>query len=231
MSNFKLKPTHAPVKAYYETLERFGRGKFDNEGNVRRAFEALLEKCARAYEWMVVPEYQIARAGKNPLRVDAAVLDAFNLPRGYWEAKDEKDDLKAEVNKKFAAKADKWVKPSQNCHSERSLARFCAKRSRRTCGCFCLCFLCRWLVDGEGRVDCFARAVISADGQGRSQEVLRTIPCVPVCHRRSIYPIFRQNPPLRRAREQKQPQVLRLRPTQKAAPNSAQDDRFKVGIH
>jgi hypothetical protein len=27
MSNFKLKATHAPVKAYYETLERFGRGK------------------------------------------------------------------------------------------------------------------------------------------------------------------------------------------------------------
>jgi hypothetical protein len=52
---------------------------------------------------MGVPEYQIARAGKNPLRVDAAVLDAFNLPRGYWEAKDEKDDLKAEMNKKFAA--------------------------------------------------------------------------------------------------------------------------------
>ena len=103
MSNFKLKATHAPVKAYYETLERFGRGKFDNEGNVRRAFEALLEKCARSYEWMVVPEYQIARTGKNPLRVDAAVLDAFNLPRGYWEAKDEKDDLRAEMNKKFTA--------------------------------------------------------------------------------------------------------------------------------
>jgi hypothetical protein len=49
MSAFKLKATHAPVKAYYETLERFGRGKFDNEGNIRRAFEALLEKCARAY--------------------------------------------------------------------------------------------------------------------------------------------------------------------------------------
>ena len=103
MSNFKLKASHEPVKAYYETLERFERGKFDNEGNVRRALEALLEKCARAYEWMGVPEYQIARAGKNPLRVDAAVLDAFNLPRGYWEAKDEKDDLKAEMNKKFAA--------------------------------------------------------------------------------------------------------------------------------
>jgi len=103
MSNFKLKPTHAPVKAYYETLAKCAAGKFDNEGNLRRAFESLLEKCARSFEWFVVGEYQIARPGKSPLRVDAAVLDAFNLPRGYWEAKDEKDDLKAEVNKKFAA--------------------------------------------------------------------------------------------------------------------------------
>jgi hypothetical protein len=102
MSNFKLKPTHAPVKTYYETLERFERGKFDNEGNVRRAFEALLEKCARSFEWMVVPEFPIPRAGRNPAKVDAAVPDAFNIPRGYWEAKDEKDDLKAEMNKKFA---------------------------------------------------------------------------------------------------------------------------------
>lgn len=72
MSNFKLKPTHAPVKAYYETLEKCARGKFDNEGNIRRAFESLLEKCARPFEWFVVGEYQIARSGKSPLRVDAA---------------------------------------------------------------------------------------------------------------------------------------------------------------
>jgi hypothetical protein len=83
MSNFKLKPTHAPVKAYYETLERFGRGKFDNEGNIRKAFEDLLAKCARPFDWIIVPEYQITRSGKNPLRVDAAVLDAFNLPRRH----------------------------------------------------------------------------------------------------------------------------------------------------
>jgi hypothetical protein len=70
MSNFKLKPTHAPVKAYYETLQQFGRGKFDNEGNIRRAFESLLEKCARPFEWFVVGEYQI-RSGKSPLRLDA----------------------------------------------------------------------------------------------------------------------------------------------------------------
>jgi predicted helicase len=103
MSTLQLKPTHAPVKAYYETLARFGRLDFDNEGNIRRSFEALLEKCARQFDWIVVPEYPIARKGQHPLKVDAAILDAFNLPRGYWEAKDSKDDLEAEMRKKFEA--------------------------------------------------------------------------------------------------------------------------------
>jgi predicted helicase len=103
MEPLKLKPTSASVKAYYETLQKFGKLEFDNEGNLRRAFEALIEKCAKQFGWTVVPEYPITRKGQHPLRVDAAVLDAFNLPRGYWEAKDSKDDLRAEMEKKFAA--------------------------------------------------------------------------------------------------------------------------------
>jgi hypothetical protein len=102
MTQLNLKPTHAPVKLYYETLEKFGRGKFDNEGNIRGAFEDLLKKCARQFEWFLVPEYQISRTGKHPLRTDAALLDVFNLPRAYWEAKDSKDDLRVEMEKKFA---------------------------------------------------------------------------------------------------------------------------------
>ena len=102
MTQLNLKPTHAPVKLYYETLVKFGRGKFDNEGNIRGAFEDLLKKCARQFEWFLVPEYQISRTGKHPLRTDATLLDAFNLPRAYWEAKDSKDDLRVEMEKKFA---------------------------------------------------------------------------------------------------------------------------------
>ncbi len=102
MSSFNLKPTHAPVKKYYATLQRFARGHFDKEGNIRGAFEDLLKHCARQYDWTLVPEYSIPRKDRNPLSVDGALLDAFNLPRGYWEAKDEKDDLQTEMNKKFA---------------------------------------------------------------------------------------------------------------------------------
>ena len=103
MSTLRLKPTHAPVKSYYEALEKFGRGRFDNEGNIRGAFEDLLKKCARQFEWLLVPEYPIKRKGQNDIRIDGALLDAFNLPRAYWEAKDEKDDLEAEMKKKFEA--------------------------------------------------------------------------------------------------------------------------------
>ncbi|HUV95949.1 MAG TPA: N-6 DNA methylase [Acidobacteriaceae bacterium] len=103
MSTLKLKPTHAPVKAYYTALENFGRGKFDNEGNIRGALEDLLKKCARQFDWLLVPEYQIKRKSQNPIRIDGALLDAFNLPRGYWEAKDSKDDLETEMKKKFEA--------------------------------------------------------------------------------------------------------------------------------
>ncbi|HWE85140.1 MAG TPA: hypothetical protein VG267_09360 [Terracidiphilus sp.] len=103
MSTFRLKPAHAPVKTYYAALARFARGRFDNEGNIRGAFEDLLKTCARWYDWTVIPEYQIVRSTGRPLSVDAALLDAFNLPRGYWEAKDEKDSLQVEMKKKFEA--------------------------------------------------------------------------------------------------------------------------------
>ncbi|HMG86632.1 MAG TPA: hypothetical protein VK574_12950 [Terracidiphilus sp.] len=46
MSTLNLKPANAPVRAYYATLQKFAKGRFDNEGNIRGAFEDLLKKCA-----------------------------------------------------------------------------------------------------------------------------------------------------------------------------------------
>lgn len=50
MSKLNLKPSGAAVKRYYATLERFARGHFDKEGNIRGAFEDLLEHCARQFD-------------------------------------------------------------------------------------------------------------------------------------------------------------------------------------
>jgi hypothetical protein len=101
MPQLNLKPNHAPIKAYYETLAKFGRAHFDNEGNIREAFGDLLKRCARQFDWTLVPEYPISRTGKSPLRVDGGLIDAFNLPRAWWEAKDAKDSLRVEAEKKI----------------------------------------------------------------------------------------------------------------------------------
>ncbi len=70
---------------------------------IRGVFEDLPKHFARQYDWTLVPEYSIPRKDRNPLGVDGALLDAFNLPRGYWEAKDEKDSLEVEMKRKFEA--------------------------------------------------------------------------------------------------------------------------------
>jgi hypothetical protein len=100
--SLSLKPTHATVKAYYETLHELGQLHIDHEGAVRSAFQDLLRKCGRKAKppLTFVPEYRIERA-RTSVIVDGALVDLYHLPHGYWEAKDEKDDLAKEVQRKL----------------------------------------------------------------------------------------------------------------------------------
>jgi hypothetical protein len=101
--SLSLKPSHTAVKAYYETLQQFGQLYIDHEGAVRSAFQSLLAKCGQRAEprLTLVPEYRISRAKRSSVIVDGALLDLYHLPHGYWEAKDEKDDLAKEVQRKL----------------------------------------------------------------------------------------------------------------------------------
>ena len=103
MPNLNLKPTHKPVKAYYESLERFERLGVEHETAVRSAFQSLLETCGKPFRWTLVPEHSIALPKNKRIVVDGALIDDFKLPHGYWEAKDSHDDLAIEVQRKFAA--------------------------------------------------------------------------------------------------------------------------------
>ncbi len=103
MQQLNLKPSHAPVKAYYEALGQFGQLHFDHEMAVRSAFQNLLDKCGRQFHWTLIPEFPIPRPKAHPLKVDGALLDEFKLRRGLWEAKDEHDDVEKEAKKKIAA--------------------------------------------------------------------------------------------------------------------------------
>ncbi len=98
-----LKPTHATVKAYYDTLGEFGQLYIDHEMAVRSAFQDLLAKSGRKAKppLTLVPEYRIERARGSSVIVDGALVDLYHLPHGYWEAKDEKDDLAKEVQFKL----------------------------------------------------------------------------------------------------------------------------------
>ena len=102
MSNFPLKPTHAPVKAYYAALAKFEKLGHTTEGNTRSAFADILKKCASPYHWHLVEEYAFKGTNKQPLRADGALVDDLTLVHGIWEAKDSDDDLEREVKAKFA---------------------------------------------------------------------------------------------------------------------------------
>lgn len=71
------------------------------ESVVREAFKDLLKGWARQHDLVFVPEYEIATPAKDRRYVDGALLHALRMPFGYWEAKDEKDDLDAEIEFKL----------------------------------------------------------------------------------------------------------------------------------
>jgi predicted helicase len=99
--SLSLKPTHAAVKNYYAALHQVGQLHFSNEAQVSDAFAKLLTDCGRKLHLTFIPQFPIQRA-KTRVIVDGALLDTFHLAHGYWEAKDEKDDLDREIKAKFA---------------------------------------------------------------------------------------------------------------------------------
>ena len=103
MPTLNLKPTHKPVKAYYESLDQFDRLGVTHETAVRSAFQSLLESCGKQFDWTLVPEHSMALNRNKRIVVDGALIDDFRLTHGYWEAKDIHDDLPTEVQRKFEA--------------------------------------------------------------------------------------------------------------------------------
>ena len=103
MPTLNLKPTHKPVRAYYESLDQFDRLGVTHETAVRSAFQSLLESCGKQFDWTLVPEHSMTLNRNKRIVVDGALIDDFRLTHGYWEAKDIHDDLPNEVQRKFEA--------------------------------------------------------------------------------------------------------------------------------
>ena len=103
MPSLTLKPTHKPIKAYDAAIKQFDRLGVTHETAVRSAFQSLLEYCARQFNLTLVPEHSITVHRNKRIIVDGALIDDFQLPHGYWEAKDIHDNLPMQVQRKFTA--------------------------------------------------------------------------------------------------------------------------------
>jgi hypothetical protein len=61
----------------------------------------LNAETAKLRGWTLVPELS-EKSGGSLMRPDGTLRDSNSLPRGYWEAKDTKDDLNIEIRRKIA---------------------------------------------------------------------------------------------------------------------------------
>ncbi len=71
------------------------------EGVVSEAFKGLLKGYAKSHDLIFIPQYELPKQDGKLRWVDGALLYDLRVPFGYWEAKDEEDDLDKEIAAKF----------------------------------------------------------------------------------------------------------------------------------
>ncbi len=91
------------IQAYLRELADIKRMTgSSNETVLREAFKALLKDWGKSKGLFFTAEYPIENAAfKHKGSVDGALLYELRRPFGYWEAKDENDDIDLEIEKKF----------------------------------------------------------------------------------------------------------------------------------
>ena len=92
-------PTYPHIQRYREELAGLiEAGGSDSELSIRPAFQnCLASYCAAHKEKLtLVPELSV-----GSVRPDGTVKDTLRMTRGYWEAKDTRDDLDREIQRKF----------------------------------------------------------------------------------------------------------------------------------
>jgi predicted helicase len=91
------------IQQYYAKVEQMIRySGTRNESTLRKCFQDLLEQYARAKNLVLVPEVEYIVPTGRIIRPDGTLKDALRQDWGYWESKDEKDDLEAEIAAKLA---------------------------------------------------------------------------------------------------------------------------------
>lgn len=86
-------------QAEIEKIIEYGGSK--NEASIRRAFENLLNEYCKSKNYVLVAELEYTTKSGKTVKPDGTVKDAIRMAIGYWESKDQYDDLDEEIRKKF----------------------------------------------------------------------------------------------------------------------------------
>lgn len=93
----------ATLQNYYRKLDDLRRiAGASNEGALRSAFQTLLETIGSEHQLILYNEYPFKAPNGAALRADGVLMDSLRQIHGWWEAKDEKDDLNKEIEAKLA---------------------------------------------------------------------------------------------------------------------------------
>ena len=91
------------IQQYQSEVEKiihYGGSK--KETAIRNAFYNLLNEYAKQKELMLIPEISVkGKLGKS-VTPDGTLKDSLRQDWGYWESKDEADNIDDEIAKKFS---------------------------------------------------------------------------------------------------------------------------------
>nr|WP_210116386.1 type ISP restriction/modification enzyme [Hymenobacter fodinae] len=91
------------IQSYQSEVEKIIRyGGSRKETSIRVAFQNLLNDYCKQKDFLLIPELDFKLPNGKTVYPDGTVKDALRLTWGYWESKDEADDLDEEIQKKFA---------------------------------------------------------------------------------------------------------------------------------
>ncbi len=90
------------IQVYRSKVEKIIQyGGSHNESALRKPFQELLDIYAQSKGLLLVPEVEYTTPSGKKVYPDGTLKDALRQDWGYWESKDEKDDLEAEIIAKF----------------------------------------------------------------------------------------------------------------------------------
>jgi predicted helicase len=91
------------IHQYYAKVDKMIRySGTRNESTLRKCFQDLIEQYAHSKGLELVPEVEYVTKTGRKVYPDGTLKDALRQDWGYWESKDEKDDLTQEIQAKLA---------------------------------------------------------------------------------------------------------------------------------